>query len=176
MSLRSISRTLYQRLAAAAEANISEKALVSSSNARINNPNGDGDEEDTATHESGQDPNKDLPSERVLFEFMRLAGEAITYIEARDLWRDMRSTNNGSLPRFRDMMMQSSSKSLRRLPSKSLAGETAHTLSSTRHHTTAAANLSSTLRRDDTPNGEENDTRPKIDQGTMDTLLNLTRD
>lgn len=172
MSLRSISRTLYQRLAAAAGADISEKTLVSSSNTRINNPNGD--EEDAASHESGQDPNKDLPSERVLFEFMRLAGEAITYIEARELWRDMRSTNNGSLPRFRDMMMQSSSKSLRRLPSKSLAAETAHTLSSTNHHTTAAANLNSTLRRDDTPNGEENDTR--LDQATMDTLLNLSSD
>ena len=30
------------------------------------------------------------------------------------------------------------------------------------------------MRRDDTPNGEENDTR--LDQATMDTLLNLTRD
>jgi len=139
----------------------------------------DGDEESNVNTTCEEDPNRDMPSERVLFEFMRLAGEAITYIEARELWNDMRSTNNGSLPRFRDMMMQSSSKSLRRLPSKALMRETAHTLCTTTQHTTTAASadsINSTLRQDDTSNDVDNETRPQIDQGTMNTLLDLTGD
>eukprot|EP00985_Skeletonema_marinoi_P012576 scaffold6086_cov116-Skeletonema_marinoi.AAC.5 len=164
-SLRSISLTLYQRLPAATDDN-SKRTSVNRRKIQIY----DGDEEEernvnTTTCE--EDPNTDMPSERVLFEFMRLAGEAITYIEARELWNDMRSTNNGSLPRFRDMMIQSSSKSLRRLPSKALMRETALTFCATSQHTTTAASadsVNSTLRQDDTPNDVDNETRPKIDQ------------
>ena len=50
--------------------------------------------------EENADHLHNLPGEKVLFEFMRLAGEPITWIEARELWNDMRSTNNGELPEF----------------------------------------------------------------------------
>lgn len=176
MSLRSISLTLYQRLAAAA-GNSNKTTMVTSSSVsstvRISNEDENNDEENTPIRkEGGEDPNKDLPSERVLLEFMRLAGEPITYIEARELWNDMRSTNNGSLPRFQDMMMDSSMHSLRRLStSKSLVGDTGHSLNSPSHHTSAAAD-------DDALNSDsilqENETQPRIDQGIMETLLHMT--
>ena len=163
MSLRSISLTLYQRLTAAAVSS-------SNSNVRVNNVDS-GDEEDAAiSSEGGEDPNKDLSSERVLFEFMRLSGEAITYIEARELWNDMRSTNNGSLPRFQDMMVQSSVRSL-----SVSTHNTKHTLTLSSHHTTTAADIDADL-MDSESTLQENGTQPKIDQGTLETLLNLTGD
>ena len=61
-------------------------------------------------------PEDGADGETTLADFMRLAGEPITWIEARELWNDMRSTNNGSLPKFRDAFMDCSAKTLRSLP------------------------------------------------------------
>ena len=46
--------------------------------------------------------------EKVLSTFMREAGEPITYIEARELWNNMRSTNIGEMPTLEDALATSS--------------------------------------------------------------------
>ena len=94
MSLRDITLLLQQRLAG--ENNI----LCNSRNSRVLPRQKSIEDEASRTATSSSD--NSLSSERILFEFMRLSGESITYIEARELWNDMRSTNNGELPKFRD--------------------------------------------------------------------------
>lgn len=47
-------------------------------------------------------------NDQVLSLFMRLAGEPITWIEAKELWNDMRSTNAGELPMLKDTIMHAS--------------------------------------------------------------------
>jgi len=59
-----------------------------------------------------------LSSEKVLFQFMHMAGEPITWIEARELWNNMRSTNNGVMPKFRDSFIVCSHQSMRRLSTR----------------------------------------------------------
>ena len=38
--------------------------------------------------------------QKALFDFMRAVGEPITFVETREIWNDMCSTNNGAFPRF----------------------------------------------------------------------------
>ena len=59
-----------------------------------------------------------LSNETVLFQFMHMAGEAITWIEAKELWNNMRSTNNGVMPKFRDSFVVCSHQSMRRLSTR----------------------------------------------------------
>jgi len=59
-----------------------------------------------------------LSNEKVLFQFMHMACEPITWIEAKELWNDMRSTNNGVMPKFRDSFIVCSHQSMRRLSTR----------------------------------------------------------
>lgn len=69
---------------------------------------------DSTTNEKskGEEEEK-LFREKTLSEFMRLAGEPITWIESRELCREMLSTNNGRLPKFDDSFLESSRHCLR---------------------------------------------------------------
>ena len=112
MSLRDITLLLQQRLAG--ENNI----LCNSKSSRVLPRQKLIEDETSRTATSSSD--NSLSSERILFEFMRLSGESITYIEARELWNDMRSTNNGELPKFRDSFLDCSCRSMRRLSATSM--------------------------------------------------------
>ena len=114
MSLRDITLLLQQRLAG--ENNI----LCNSKSSRVLPRQKLIEDETSRTATSSSDNSLSLSSEMILFEFMRLSGESITYIEARELWNDMRSTNNGELPKFRDSFLDCSCRSMRRLSATSM--------------------------------------------------------
>ena len=59
---------------------------------------------DIVQSDDGDQDLRNLSSEQILSDFMRLAGEPITWVEARELWNDIRSTNNGALPKFSDAL------------------------------------------------------------------------
>lgn len=73
-----------------------------------------------------KDPIENLASEELLFEFMRLAGEPITWIESKELWNDMRSTNNGNLPKFSDALLNTSMRSMMSLGISASVHSTGH--------------------------------------------------
>jgi hypothetical protein len=49
-------------------------------------------------------PSLKAKGEASLSEFMARAGQPVTWIETREIWNEMRKTNNGKLPRFQDTM------------------------------------------------------------------------
>ena len=55
-------------------------------------------ESEDNTKNSGKKQTSEGGGETVLSDFMRAAGEPITWIEAIELWRDMRETNNSKFP------------------------------------------------------------------------------
>lgn len=50
-----------------------------------------------------------------LSDFMKIAGEPITWVEARELWHDQRKMNQGKFPLFRNSFMDISQRSLQSL-------------------------------------------------------------
>lgn len=70
-----------------------------------------------------------VAGQKALAEFMKASGQPITFVETREIWNDMCSTNNGSFPRlekiFGDLSKKSLSRTLKmRSSSKSLTEDT----------------------------------------------------
>ena len=87
--------------------------LLAQKNAITNQPKTDDAHECETKVDKRNKEDITAAGEHALSDFMIAAGEPITFVETREIWNDMRSTNIGAFPRFEDAFLDISRHSLR---------------------------------------------------------------